>query len=412
MENMAAKPKKRKKNKILPILISVFLLVYFVLQAYLMNSNKIETVKATEGFINDSILSSGIICREETILSEQIDGTINYNVENGQRVSSGMIIGDVYDNAQDIENIKRIGFMEEELENVKSAQSFMTSANIDISTTRKQLNNNIINIAQYLAVNDYYNACENLAALTLSINKINVATGKGGDLDSTKETMTQGIADLKQTVPSPKNIIYAQRPGYFIKGVDGYEEIATVENFKAISLQDGEAIITNPNFGLTQSSSYGKIITDYKWNLCTYVSELDAQKLKVDNSVKLALDSEQKQYEKAVVMDIIKHEGKSLVILQSSTMDESSAAKRIVDCEILFHQYKGIKIPRSALHIVDENLGVYVKFAKLVQFKKIKPIFEDANYVILPLEADENNEVLLFDDIIVKGVNLYNGKYL
>ncbi|MEG0020319.1 MAG: HlyD family efflux transporter periplasmic adaptor subunit, partial [Oscillospiraceae bacterium] len=88
------------------------------------------------------------------------------------------------------------------------------------------------------------------------------------------------------------------------------------------------------------------------------------------------------------------------------------AAIRITDCEILFKQYKGIKIPKSALHILDGELGVYVKFAKLVQFKKVKPIFENNNYVILPIARDEYNEVSLFDDVIVKGVNLYDGKYL
>ena len=44
--------------------------------------------------------------------------------------------------------------------------------------------------------------------------------------------------------------------------------------------------------------------------------------------------------------------------------------------------------------------------------KKIKPVYQDENYVILPIENDAENQVELYDDIIVKGVNLYDGKYL
>ena len=101
-----------------------------------------------------------------------------------------------------------------------------------------------------------------------------------------------------------------------------------------------------------------------------------------------------------------------LIVLKSTTMNKQAAASRIVDGEILFSQYRGIKIPKSAIRIVDGEMGVYVKFSKLVIFKKVNPVYQDENYVILPLNVEEGNEVELYDDIIVKGVNLYDGKYL
>ena len=93
-------------------------------------------------------------------------------------------------------------------------------------------------------------------------------------------------------------------------------------------------------------------------------------------------------------------------------MDESSASLRVTDCEILFKQYTGIKIPKSAIHFVDEQMGVYVNFSNVVYFKKISPVYEDENYVIVPKKTDENNQVEMYDSIIVKGRNLYDGKYL
>ncbi|MEG1049309.1 MAG: HlyD family efflux transporter periplasmic adaptor subunit [Oscillospiraceae bacterium] len=404
--------KKKKKHRYTPILIFLLLILYFIIQGYLINRNKIETVKATEGFINDSILSSGIICREEVILTDQFEGAVNYHIDDGQRVSGGMLIGEIYPSTGDIENIIRAKALTKELENINTAENFMSSGGVDISVTRKQLNNSIIDVSQGIATGNYRSVLQALPGLNLNINKINVATGKAGDFEVAKSDISTGIEAAKQTISAPIGTLSSQYAGYFIKGVDGYEEVAKVDNFKAISDTQGYDIISKPNLVPPVEEYYGKIITDYKWKLCTYVSCEEAEKLKAGLNVKLALSSEQTQYQKATVSEIIPFDNRSLVILQSSTMDEKSATLRITDCEILFRQYKGIKIPKSALHIVDENLGVYVKFSKLVQFKKVKPIFEDSNYVILPIASDENNEVSLFDDVIVKGVNLYDGKYL
>ena len=64
-------------------------------------------------------------------------------------------------------------------------------------------------------------------------------------------------------------------------------------------------------------------------------------------------------------------------------MSSRSATARITECEILNKQYKGIKIPKSAIHFENGEIGVYVNFSNIAQFKKINPIFEDSNYVIV-----------------------------
>ena len=93
-------------------------------------------------------------------------------------------------------------------------------------------------------------------------------------------------------------------------------------------------------------------------------------------------------------------------------MNAAAAKTRVTDCEILFRQYTGIKIPKSAIHFEGEQMGVFVNFSNLVQFKKISPVYEDENYVIVPAVQSADNQVKMHDSIIVKGRNLYDGKYL
>ena len=133
---------------------------------------------------------------------------------------------------------------------------------------------------------------------------------------------------------------------------------------------------------------------------------------KIKTATEDGIDIDEQEYQTVTVEKLVPKGDMVLVILKASTIGKDSVSARVVESEILFSQYRGIKIPKSAIRIVNGEMGVYVKFSKLVQFKKIKPIYQDENYVVLPIDNDENNEVDLYDEIIVKGVNLYDGKYL
>ena len=407
---MAEQRKRKKKKNVFPILMVFALLIYFVVQWYLINRNKIETVKANEGFINDSILTTGIVCREETIIENVQDGYFYYNVENGQRVSSGMLIGQVYASQSDIDNIYESQKLEKQIENFEEAENFMSSVNVDISITRRQLSNSMVEFSQQLSAGNYSDVYADVQDMLLSLNKINVAMNREGDIAATKENIKNENSAVKGQISVPIQSIYSPTSGYFMNNIDGYENIASVNNFKNISYADGVDILTHPIE--EPQSKYGKMITDYKWSLCAYVTAQQAEKLTVGQRVRLSLDGKQNEYHTVTVDSLTPKDDMVMIVLKSTTMNKQAASSRIVDGEILFSQYRGIKIPKSAIRIVNGEMGVYVKFSKLVIFKKVNPVYQDDNYVILPLEVKEDNQVELYDDIIVKGVNLYDGKYL
>lgn len=407
---MTEQRKRKKKKKVLPVLIVVTLLIYFVAQWYLINRNKIETVKANEGYINDSILSLGVVCREETIISNIADGYFYYNAENGQRVSSGMLIGEVYSSQSDINNILESQMLETQINNLEEAENFMSSVNVDISITRRQLSNSMSEFSQQVSAGNYDNVYNDVQDILLNLNKINVAMNREGNISATKENLKSDNSSLKSQISAPMQSIYSPVSGYFMNDVDGYESIADTDNFKSLSYEEGYDILINPIEN--NQDKYGKMITDYKWSLCTYVTKKQAERLYEGQKVRLSLNSQENEYHTVSVDSIVPKDDMVLVVLKSTTMNKQAASSRIVDSEILFSQYRGIKIPKSAIRIVDGEMGVYVKFSKLVIFKKVTPVYQDDNYVILPLKVEEGNEVELYDDIIVKGVNLYDGKYL
>ena len=109
-------------------------------------------------------------------------------------------------------------------------------------------------------------------------------------------------------------------------------------------------------------------------------------------------------------------------------MNEELANMRLEDVELVFKTIKGYKIPGSAVREVNGVKGVYILRASLVNFREINIVLTTEDYVITadPVPPDTSdmtpeqkeealaalpeNEVEQYDEIIVKGKDLYDGK--
>ncbi len=393
-------------------LIRFMVILYAFLQVYLMRYRGIDTVKALESYMNDSAKSQGIVCRKELILTKQNPGSVYYTAMSGERVSSGALIGSVYPSPEDVDRLTYLRNRQEILDDINTVTGYRKGTIMDVSVAKKQLNDRIAELSQSVSRKDYYAAFNVLGDLTLGINKIGFATGITTDFSPAREQLESEVAAIMEGISSPVEKLYSPRAGYFIRYTDGYEGIATVDRFLSLSYEEGTQLISSGNDPDESSGRYGKIITDYKWSLCTYIDTVTASKLKEGRSVSITISSAENDFKKGTIKHIVDMGERSLIVIECSVMDSSAALARVSECEILFKQYRGIKIPKTAIHFVDGEMGVYVNYSNVVKFKKINPMFEDDNYVIVPSTTSSDNQVKLYDSIIVKGRDLYDGKYL
>ena len=414
MDNQKTRSKYKKRKTGNTILTVIVLgAIYIFLQMYLMNNNKVDTVKAGLGYINDSIISQGIVCREEVVLTKDIDGVVDYVVEDGKRISKGYHIADVYPSYDDLDNLVYLRNREKTLESVKNVENYINGSVLDISNTRKLLSLQMTNLSRITSVENYNGTLSNLTELTESLNKIGVATGRITDFSGAIAQIQSEIDATRAKIPQPLATMNSPYTGYFLKTVDDLEKVATVENMINISYEEGMRLINSSKDKSVNRNEYGKVITDYKWSLCTYLTPEQAERLREGQNIKISLKVGSNEYHKATVEKIVEKGDKVLVVIECTTMDSTIATTRITDCEILFKQYNGIKIPKTAIKFDNEqSMGVFVNFSNVVQFKKISPTYEDENYIIVPNEFTSDNQIKLYDSIIVKGRNLYDGKYL
>ena len=102
------------------------------------------------------------------------------------------------------------------------------------------------------------------------------------------------------------------------------------------------------------------------------------------------------------------------VVVSCQTVNAEILSFGVETAQIDLKTYEGIRIDKAALHIVDGQRGVYVKYGNLQRFLKIETLYEDENYILIPDNGKlgTDNEVRLYDEIIVQGTNLEDGKLL
>ena len=105
--------------------------------------------------------------------------------------------------------------------------------------------------------------------------------------------------------------------------------------------------------------------------------------------------------------------GNLAVVFRCDYMSEELSTIRHETVEIQLVKHTGLKVPKAAI-VVDEQqqAGVYVRSGNVASFRRIKQIYSDpADYVICE-EVAEKGYLKLYDDIIVGGKGLYDGKII
>ena len=134
------------------------------------------------------------------------------------------------------------------------------------------------------------------------------------------------------------------------------------------------------------------------------------------SSVKISVPGKQNTPLSAAVQELTRDEdaGLAKLVVSCQTVNAEILSFGVETAQIDLKTYEGIRIDKAALHIVDGQRGVYVKYGNLQRFLKIETLYEDENYILIPDNGKlgTDNEVRLYDEIIVQGTNLQDGKLL
>ena len=240
---------------------------------------------------------------------------------------------------------------------------------------------------------------------------------KSGSVSDNRKDIKKELANLKQQAASLESRldgkttnIYSPCAGYFCESADGYESIFTPDVVDELTLSSLEKLSKkNP----ASTSGKGKVVSGYAWYYAAKVSDADAKNLKQGNSVKLRF-SQISQDVSATIQAVRDDESNdsTLVIFQSEDMDVELVSMREQVATVVVDSYAGLKVPKSAVRMENDEMGVYVLSNSVASYKKIDPLYEGSDFYIVKQNVTGNDSLVVNDDIIVEAKDVNDKKVM
>ena len=387
------------------------MILYVGFQIYRGIFSGVTTEMAVQHSVYESIDAEGLVFRSETPISPVKNGYVYYAIENGTRVSKNSVIASVYGDAESGRIEEQIEQIDQQIATLKEIQSEGSTSQITLDVLNSQLNDTVY---------DYIRSTESgvfddvedtrFRLLSLMSKKQQLISKDSLDFSAKITRLNEKKKALKANYTKAKSAVRAPVAGYFANRTDGYESVLNPEALTTLTPEMLQKYQEMPPKDTTNSG--GKIVSGYEWYMACLISDSYYSVLGVGKSLSLRMSFVLDEAIPVTVHACNKNnKGQLAVVFRCDYMSEELSTIRKEAVQIQLVQHSGLKVPKRAI-IVDETgqSGVYVRVGNVVSFRKIEQVFsEPADYVICK-EIDESGYLRMYDDIIVEGRGLYDGK--
>lgn len=394
-----------KGSTILKLFLILLAVVFVSNQLISSLYNPIKTENAVYYTATDGFDITGVIIRNETLVSYSDDGVKHFVVSDGSRVSKDGVIANVYDSEDASIAVSERQAIESKISEIEDILGYndIEAANLDLINSK--INEKINNLILSASNGNYSSVSLASEDLLTAIWRRQAAMGESTDFSAQLETLK---AELSTPLPKSKKQIKAEKSGYFVSTTDGYENVFNSESVENITPE----LLDKAKPEKHASDIIGKIVSDYEWYIAAEVSINDSLNYKEGDSLKILTSVKSSPSLSVTVKKInISNSGsKAVVLFSCNEMNSELASMRSGPMTVVKAEYSGLKIPRKALRVVDSVRGVYVLNGMQVEFIPVEMIYSNESYVICEKQNDKDKALKLYDRVIVKGKKLYDGK--
>ena len=231
-----------------------------------------------------------------------------------------------------------------------------------------------------------------------------------------RDTLVMERDSLNAQLAGHTTQLTAPATGYFSEVVDGYEGILTLDELEDITVDRFHDLTeTKP---IVSEQAWGKMIQGFTWYLVAEISQEDADRFSVGQS--LHVNFTQASLETPVsVYSVIKDRTSetALVVLAGTEFNSEMVSMRQQPIEIIIATYTGLKVPKEAVYVQETTTsdgktqkedGVFILSGSFQKFKIINKLYETEDYYVVEQSATNSDMLVAQDQIIISGKNLQN----
>ena len=399
-----------RENLGIKIIVVLAILVFLGHQAYSSLYKPIGTETAEYFEYVSGVSAQGIIIRNESIIVNNTSGALHYITTDGTRAAKGGTIAEIYSDSSISGKISRMHAIESELESISQIEDYNNVMAPDMDIVGAKVNDSLNSVVRSCAAGDFETAPEFFEQLIMNINRRQVLTGEITDFSAKKAALNKELGDLKSSIPAATGKVVAKTSGYFVSAVDGYEQVLTVKDLESLT---PEALKDIKPEGQTENA-IGKIVSDYEWYIAAEMEINDSLKYKPgDNlTVKTAVKSAPELSVTVKCINMSEKGDSAVVVFSCQQMNGDLATMRKGPITVVNKVYRGLKLSRKDLRMVDGVTGVYTVSGMRLKFVPVNVLYSNDDFMICEQQVSEKTVLRLYDEVVVKGKGLYDGKVI
>jgi putative membrane fusion protein len=397
-------------KRTITVCISLFLISYVVYQCIQVLYNPIKTEIVYSSSEYKTIDTQGITIRNESILKGSSSGYLFYTIQNGSRVSKDGEIAKVFASEADSRTQQQLDRITDSIEQLKEIHNQGTTGRVNLDVIDKQIKQSIDKLAVSLNQPVLKDLDDQQSRLLSLINKRQVITGKTTGFEDRIKALTDLKNQLASSFSPATTTVKSPVAGYFVSKTDGFENQIDFKNVLQLTTEQIQTAI-NAKPVEDNTGNIGKVVGDYKWYFACVIPTVEAGELRQGTKPNLVFPFVTDDVIPAEVVAVNRdNQGNVAVIFECSYMSGELSSIRKEPVQIRLKRYDGLRVPSRCIITNDnDEQGVYTLVGDTVVFKKVEILYAQPEYVICR-EKDEKGYLELYDDIIVEGKGLYDGK--
>lgn len=399
-----------KRRKIIQIAIIICVVLFLGYQYYVAVYASISTESAAAFEYTDGIDAVGTFVRNEVAVTSELDGTVHFLVGNGEKVAKNGTIANVYSSAAASAAASRVSEIDKQLALISEIEGYNDTTAVDINTINNRIYGYLNDVIYTTQNGRYLDVGDNVTSLITMMTRKQIATGEQSDFGTLKAELSNERTSLVAQMGTPKGSILSDNAGYFVSTTDGFESVLTVEALDKYTPE----YLSSVKEEAVSDKAIGKIVYDYEWYMLIPVSLSDSMHYKQGDVISVKTDATSCPRVTAKVERInVSEKGEDAVIVFScSEMNSELASMRTSNVKLIKNEVSGIKVSSKAIRVKDGVTGVYVVSGLEAKFVTVDILYSEEEYKICELNTSTASKLRLYDKIIVKGKNLYDGKII
>ena len=399
-----------KRHRLIKALILVCVLFFIAYQYYVGVYAAISTEAANRFEYTEGTDAVATFIRNEVTVSSNHKVTTHFLVANGEKVAKDGTIANIYESVSASAAAARIKEIDEQLKVIAEIEGYNDSTAVDVDTINERINDYLNGFIYKTADSRFTDLGTDVSDLLTMMTRKQVAIGEQSDFSALKDALNAEKTKLEANVGIPKSYIYSDTAGYFVSNADGCEDKLKTDN---LGIYTPEYIKSLKEDSVPQNV-IGKIVYDYEWYLAVPVSLNDSRYFRQGDTIEVKTNISTGARLSTTVAQVnnSKEGDDAMLILRCNEMNSELASVRTADVTVIKSEHSGIMVKAEAMRIVEGKTGVYVVSGLEAKFVEADIIFSGDDYHICAPNTSDSSKLRLYDKIIVKGRNLYDGKII